>query len=392
VAEPRPIERVVDSIAPFTTETLDLVEHTAERYVGSFWDVARAAVPSRHARAEKSVLAQAALPQPPAEQAEDNSDDVWAAYHWPHRTSEPGEPNEPERIVWSSAPGTDFAAEICDLVQRVHRGGRGVVVVVPDAADVERVASRLLAVFGKAEVALLSADAGPERRYREFLRARTGRAGIVVGTRNAVFAPVADLGAIIVWDDGDDVYREPHAPYWDAREVAALRSHPVRLRSVRRCARSLGRDAMVVSIRLGAGGGAAATYLVAGTGDRRSGSRPRPGSQQRPDPHRRLAGRAAGPCGRTGAVPGDAPGIRATSGVSPVPGSSHLCASRLRRRAALHLRACRALVHSVRCIGGQLVVSQLPRDRTSRRDGRCRPDRGGTGQGIPRRADRVVAG
>lgn len=46
-----------------------------------------------------------------------------------------------------------------------------------------------------------------------------------MGTRNAVFAPVVDLGAIVLWDDGDDVYREPHAPYWDAREVAAMRSH-----------------------------------------------------------------------------------------------------------------------------------------------------------------------
>ncbi len=47
---------------------------------------------------------------------------------------------------------------------------------------------------------------------------------MVVGTRAAVFAPVADLGAIIVWDDGDDSLAEPQAPGWHAREVACLRS------------------------------------------------------------------------------------------------------------------------------------------------------------------------
>lgn len=227
VDKPRPIERVVDAIAPLTDETLDLVQQTAQRYVGSFWDVVRAAVPGRHARAEKSVLDKL--------DNNDNNDDaqttqartqlpprdphVWDAYHWPEAVT------GPQRIVWSSAPASDFAAEVCDLAMRTLAADRGALIVVPDATDLERVHQHLLGVLDKSEIAVLSADHGPERRYREFLRARLGLARVVLGTRNAVFAPVRDLGAIIVWDDGDDVYREPHAPYWDAREVAALRSH-----------------------------------------------------------------------------------------------------------------------------------------------------------------------
>ena len=225
VAEPRPIERVVDAIAPLTEATLELVEQTAQRYVGSFWDVARAAVPARHARAEKSVTALLAQPAEPADAGPESvalperDQGVWENYTWPSQET------SPKRAVWSSAPASDAVAEITDLVIAARQRGAGVVVVLPDAADVERVHARLVAVFGKQEVAVLAADHGPERRYREFLRARTGVARVVVGTRNAVFAPVEDLGAIIVWDDGDDVYRDPHAPYWDAREVAALRSH-----------------------------------------------------------------------------------------------------------------------------------------------------------------------
>ncbi len=70
----------------------------------------------------------------------------------------------------------------------------------------------------------LVAETGPETRYRAFLGVLSGAARVVVGTRAAVFAPVVDLGAIIVWDDGDESLAEPQAPGWHAREVAALRS------------------------------------------------------------------------------------------------------------------------------------------------------------------------
>ena len=218
VEHPRPIERVVDAIAPLTDETLTLVERTAERFVGTFWDVVRTAVPGRHARAERSVLSQEIHHIDPADIPAADPD-VWRDYSWPSATP------EPRRIVWSSAPASDMAREITDLVATYRRRERSVVVVVPDSADVTRVRAALLEVLPAFDIAELSADLGPERRYREFLRARTGRAGVVLGTRGAVFAPSVDLGAIIVWDDGDDVYREPHAPYWDVREVAALRSH-----------------------------------------------------------------------------------------------------------------------------------------------------------------------
>lgn len=219
VESPRPLERVIDEIPPLTSETLELVEETARRFIGTFWDVVRAAVPARHARAEKAVLSALAETAPVGEPVTDGDPQVWEPYEWP--TSR----DSPERVVWSSAPATDAVKEVVDLVTRQRRAGLGALVVMPDVADVERLRSELVSLVGKSDLAVLTADQGPERRYREFLRVRTGQARTVIGTRNAVFAPVADLGAVIVWDDGDDVYRDPQAPYWDAREVAALRAH-----------------------------------------------------------------------------------------------------------------------------------------------------------------------
>jgi len=56
VDSPKPLERVIDAVPPLSAETLTLIQDVADRYVGTFWDVARAAVPTRHARAESSVL------------------------------------------------------------------------------------------------------------------------------------------------------------------------------------------------------------------------------------------------------------------------------------------------------------------------------------------------
>ena len=74
----------------------------------------------------------------------------------------------------------------------------------------------------------LSAGLGPAQRYRRWLSVLRGSARLVIGTRSAVFAPVADLGLVMVWDDGDDTLAEPRAPYPHAREVAMLRAHQLR--------------------------------------------------------------------------------------------------------------------------------------------------------------------
>src|SRR5437867_1009500 len=61
--------------------------------------------------------------------------------------------------------------------------------------------------------------------YRRWLAVARGEIRVVAGTRAAMFAPVAGLGLVVVWDDGDDLHAEPRAPYPHAREVLALRAH-----------------------------------------------------------------------------------------------------------------------------------------------------------------------
>jgi primosomal protein N' (replication factor Y) len=102
--------------------------------------------------------------------------------------------------------------------------GRGTVLVVPDRRDVARVDAALTDLLGGGHHVVLTAGAGPARRYREFLAVARGTRRIVVGTRAASFAPVRDLGLVAIWDDGDDLHAEPRAPYPHAREVLLTRA------------------------------------------------------------------------------------------------------------------------------------------------------------------------
>ena len=223
-----PLQRVVSPVPTLTPEVLELARAVADRYAGTLPDVVRAAIPPRHARAESQVLAKDAEPHPlPGHVDLSAWDDYVGGEAFAQRVVA-GERGL--RGVWNAAPGvgctaaSDWPRLIARTALAAARHG-GVVIVVPDARDLARVASALDDEGGADAYATLSADAGPQRRYSAFLRVLTGRVPIALGTRAAAFAPVGAPSLLILWDDGDESLAEPHAPGWHAREVLALRSH-----------------------------------------------------------------------------------------------------------------------------------------------------------------------
>jgi primosomal protein N' (replication factor Y) len=218
----RPIERVLSSEQVLTDDVAALVSAVADRYAGTFSDVLRAAVPPRHARAEASTI----VSDDAQILARTDDEAAWARYQRGRvlygRALEGGIAGV--RGVWAAAPAHPWAVDIAAVARAVLTRPTGsVLIIVPDAWDVTQVVAALDDCNGT--MAILTADLGPERRYREFLKVLRGMARLVIGTRGAVFAPVHDLALTIVWNDGDEALWEPHAPYWNARDVAALRSH-----------------------------------------------------------------------------------------------------------------------------------------------------------------------
>ncbi|WP_320067936.1 primosomal protein N' [Micromonospora sp. RTGN7] len=214
------LEKVVSPEPVLAPEIAQLARAVADRYAGSLADVLRLAVPPRHARVEKEPHEPGEPPAP----LDPPDPGGWGAYPAGPAFLRALTEGRPARAVWSALPGEDWPARYAEAVAATVAGGRGAVVVVPDARDLDRLDAALTAALGPGRHVALAAAAGPARRYRAFLAARRGEVSVVVGTRAAMFAPVARLGLVAVVDDGDDLHAEPRAPYPHAREVLLTRA------------------------------------------------------------------------------------------------------------------------------------------------------------------------
>jgi primosomal protein N' (replication factor Y) len=100
---------------------------------------------------------------------------------------------------------------------------RGAIVLVPEIALTPQIVGRFIERFGET-VAVLHSRLTPGQRYAEWRRLREGEARVCVGPRSAVFAPIEDLGLIVVDEEHDASYKHEGDPRYDARDVAGERA------------------------------------------------------------------------------------------------------------------------------------------------------------------------
>jgi len=211
------LDRVTSPEPVLTPHLLGFARAVADRYAGTLADVLRLAIPPRHAAAEAEPPAPE---QPPPARPEPGT---WTRYPDGQAFLDALAEGKPARAAWQAMPGPHWPAEIARAAATTAAGGRGVVIVVPDARDLARVDEALTEV-GAGHVTI-TADLGPAERYRRWLAVSRGAVKVAAGTRSAMFAPVRDLGLVVLWDDGDDLHAEPRAPYPHVREVLAIRAH-----------------------------------------------------------------------------------------------------------------------------------------------------------------------
>jgi primosomal protein N' (replication factor Y) len=203
-SELRPLAKVVSAGPP--ADVVELCRWAAWRYAGPLSLMLRAASPPNVVPASTVPELEAAV-FPPAP--------VPAGLG-------PAVVDESNVVAWPPA------ADRRDLVRSLVASEGSTIVVVPDARSVRLLVDELRRE-GRHTVALRGDDPDA-RRTASWDRARTG-ACVVVGGRVAVLAPVPDLGAVIVLDEGDEALKEERAPTWHARELALERTR----RAERRC-------------------------------------------------------------------------------------------------------------------------------------------------------------
>ena len=221
-----PLKDVVSPEVVYPPQLAALVDSLAELYAGVRSDIIRSAVPSRHARAEK---ARGEGPGPTWEELgrlelDDADLAAWDAYAFGGSFTSAVRSGAAARAAWHPAPGEDVAMRLAELAVVVARDGGGVLMVVPDQRAVDALEAALRELVSPRQITVLAAGLGPESRYRRYLDILHGSGRLVIGTRSAAYAPVANLRLAVILDDGDDNLVDPRAPYVHARDVLVTRS------------------------------------------------------------------------------------------------------------------------------------------------------------------------
>lgn len=118
--------------------------------------------------------------------------------------------------------GSGKTSVFLKLIRHVWESGKSVIVMVPEISLTAQTIRRFRRAFGDA-IAVFHSGLSLGERMDEWKRVARGRARIVIGTRSAVFAPVRDLGLIVIDEEQEHTYKSESSPRYDAREVARFR-------------------------------------------------------------------------------------------------------------------------------------------------------------------------
>ena len=194
-------------------DLVDLCRHVAENYLSTLGEALAAAVPDRIVEEER-------IDDPPLPRIRPRSLSSLNRYRGGAAL---GRALTSDRYGgFSLRPGNERAAEIAAMAATVAARGRGVLVLIPEV----RVGSETAAALAKLgdAVAWLGSDRTVRERYRGWLRLRSGERLIAAGGRSVVFAPVRNLGLVVIDDESHVSYKERRSPRIHARGVAAERA------------------------------------------------------------------------------------------------------------------------------------------------------------------------
>lgn len=127
--------------------------------------------------------------------------------------------NKASAALLFGVTGSGKTSVYVHLIRTQLEKGRSSILLVPEIALTPQMLQTFSSYFGD-EIAVLHSSLSIGERYDEWKRIRSGNARVVIGTRSAVFAPVRDLGLVIIDEEQDDSYKSENSPRYHTRDVA----------------------------------------------------------------------------------------------------------------------------------------------------------------------------
>lgn len=134
---------------------------------------------------------------------------------------------KPKPILLHGVTGSGKTEVYLQAIGEVLDAGKSALMIVPEIALTPQVIDRFRARFlgRKIRVAVLHSGLSRGERYDQWQQLREGRARIAIGARSAVFAPMEDLGLVVVDEEHETSYKQEENPYYHGRDVAVMRGH-----------------------------------------------------------------------------------------------------------------------------------------------------------------------
>ena len=196
------IDKVISELPVLKSDIVEICRITSDQFIGTLNDCLRFSVPPRQAKIEKKYKSSSFKQIKNNDFSLDNFEKKVNFIEFP--------------------PNYDYYQYLLESITKVKQQKRQTIVIFPNYSDVTNFIEFLNLENINSQV--LSAEQEPSQRYEAFLNILTTSVDVVVGTRNAVFAPVHNLGLIILWDEFEENYYSQQAPYWNVREVSLTRS------------------------------------------------------------------------------------------------------------------------------------------------------------------------
>lgn len=139
-----------------------------------------------------------------------------------NRVEEAIDKNEYKQFLLYGVTGSGKTEVYLQLIEKVLKIGKNAIVLVPEISLTPQMLDRFISRFGKSDIAILHSKLSIGERHDEWERIRERKARIVIGARSAVFAPIENIGIIIIDEEHDSSYKSETNPRYNAKEIAKI--------------------------------------------------------------------------------------------------------------------------------------------------------------------------